>query len=87
MWEPNILTDIHEPLLNKINSPEEGRTAESLYRRRKNTEDNRKTEIVVQRKIRIVLTPTTIAQIKNIAKFSCFIFIAMEESSVCYFEE
>ena len=56
MWEPNILTDIYEPLLNKINSPEEGRTAESLYRsRRRNAEDNRKTEIVVQRKMRIVL--------------------------------
>ena len=48
--------------------PEKGRTAESLYRRRRNTEDNRKAEIVVQRKMTIVLTPTTVAQIKNIAK-------------------
>ena len=48
--------DIHEPLLNKINSLEAGRTAEGLYRRRRNTEDNRKTEIVEQKKMRIVLT-------------------------------
>ena len=53
MWELNILKDILEPVLNKINSPEEGRTAENLYRRRRNTEDNRKTEIVVKKKMRI----------------------------------
>ena len=69
MWKPNILIDIHEPLLNKINAPEEERTAESLYRRKRNTEDNRETEIVVENKTRKVLTPTTMAQIKNTAKF------------------
>ena len=69
MWKPNILIDIHEPLLNKINAPEEERTAESLYRRKRNTEDNRETETVVENKMRKVLTPTTMAQIKNIAKF------------------
>ena len=36
-------------------SGEEGRTAESLHRRRRNSEGNRKTEIVVQRKMRIEL--------------------------------
>ena len=34
MWEPNISTDIHEPLLNKINSHEESRTAESCVEKK-----------------------------------------------------
>ena len=60
--EPSILTDIHEPLLNTINSPEEGRTAESS--KKKEYRRQQKTEIVVKM-MRVVLTPTTVGCLRT----------------------